>query len=480
MPRVHLKSVYSFSSEDPAFPASNLLKNQKWRSQGVGQETEHVTIELEKPTTISGIDLGNESSCFIGVFVARKGQEMNAENYQEILLTASFMTPIDCRSLENVNRVRCFGKAALVEDVVKEKWDFVKIVCSQPFNAHTQYGLSFITIYSPEEEIKEEAKKLEISSPLGRFALREESPEVEESGSLFNKWKQSNKGDQQAGTSATTTIMSPALAIRKASKELLATNANASTTVTNNNNKVENTENTSPLLQQKTPPPPRRNRIIYDSEDSDEDNGASAAKKTKIKETPKPNKPQEAPKPNKPKETTKIDPISPKKRVTYQPFSRFLSGVIYTISGIQNPERGTLRQKATEMGARYKPDWDSTCTHLICAFRNTPKYNQVRGSGKIVQKNWILDCYSKRTRFPWRRYALDRNERDESESEDEVHDEARRPAGQSSTATSTSRNRIVDSSGSDTEDEIQKVLAEKASEKDIYDKTTEEEDEGHS
>ncbi|XP_055716733.1 DNA repair protein XRCC1 [Phlebotomus papatasi] len=460
MPKVVLKSVYSFSSEDPAFPASNLLKSLKWRTQGVGQESEHVTFQLDKPTIITGIDLGNECSCFIGVFVARSGQEMSTENYQEILLTSSFMTPVECRSLENINRVRCFSKTSLVEEVAKEKWDFVKVVCSQPFNAHTQYGLSFITIYSPEEEVKEESSKLDtLKSPsaLGRFALREESPETDDRGTLFNKWKQSKDSDQGSSSSVS---VSPALAIRKASAELLT--------------KKTTTENDKPdkptVETPKTPKaePPRRNRIINHSDDSDEDDRVSVAKKPKPNEETKPKKPERA-----------VEVKSPPKRVSYQPFSQLLSGVIYTISGIQNPERGNLRQKATEMGARYKPDWDSSCTHLICAFKNTPKYNQVRGLGKIVQKDWILNCYAKKTRYPWRRYALDRGDRDESESEDEVHDETRRPPGEPQSQATSSRNRIVDSD-SDTDDEIQRVLAAKAPQKDIYDKTTEEEDEGQS
>uniref|UniRef100_A0A6B2E738 Putative dna repair protein xrcc1 isoform x1 n=1 Tax=Phlebotomus kandelakii TaxID=1109342 RepID=A0A6B2E738_9DIPT len=440
MPKVVLKNIYSFSSEDSAFPASNLLKNLKWRSQGVGQETEHVTIQLDKPTTICGIDLGNEASCFIGVFVARSGQEMTSENYKEILLTSSFMTPAECRALENINRVRCFNKTSLVEEVAKEKWDFVKIVCSQPFNVHTQYGLSFITVYSPED--KEEVSGN--SSTIGRFTLREESPETDDRGSLFNKWKQSRENGSEASTS-----LSPAAAIRKASADLLK-------------KKEEQPVPVTPKTAPKAPKTPR-NRIIQDS-DSDEE------------EAPAPKKPKESQaKPPNPPEPPKIQ--SPAKRVSYQPFGRLLGGVIYTISGIQNPERGNLRQKATEMGARYKPDWDSSCTHLICAFKNTPKYNQVRGLGKIVQKDWILDCYARKIRFPWRRYALERRDRDESESEDEVQDETLRSADQA--RASNSRNRIEDS-GSDTEDEIRRVLATKnVPAKDVYDKTTEEEDEGN-
>lgn len=46
-------------------------------------------------------------------------------------------------------------------------------------------------------------------------------------------------------------------------------------------------------------------------------------------------------------------------------FEKLLDDVVLVISGIQNPDRTTLRGKVLEMGAKYKPDWDSTCTHLV-------------------------------------------------------------------------------------------------------------------
>lgn len=58
-----------------------------------------------------------------------------------------------------------------------------------------------------------------------------------------------------------------------------------------------------------------------------------------------------------------------------------------------------------------------------CAFINTPKFNQVKGKGKIVTRKWIEDCHKERKRFPWRRYALDRNDQKKDESEDEISEE---------------------------------------------------------
>lgn len=68
-------------------------------------------------------------------------------------------------------------------------------------------------------------------------------------------------------------------------------------------------------------------------------------------------------------------------------FEMVQEGVVFAISGIQNPERGNLRTEALEMGARYRPDWTDDCTLLVCAFMDTPKFKQVKGDdGTIVSK----------------------------------------------------------------------------------------------
>jgi DNA-repair protein XRCC1 len=37
-------------------------------------------------------------------------------------------------------------------------------------------------------------------------------------------------------------------------------------------------------------------------------------------------------------------------------------------------------QQATKMGAKYQLNWDNKATHLICAFQDTPKYREVKGT----------------------------------------------------------------------------------------------------
>lgn len=57
------------------YPASNLLNNsiKKWKSEESGLGTVYVVLQLENPTKITGIDIGNENSVFIEVSVGRTG-----------------------------------------------------------------------------------------------------------------------------------------------------------------------------------------------------------------------------------------------------------------------------------------------------------------------------------------------------------------------------------------------------------------------
>ena len=88
--------------------------------------------------------------------------------------------------------------------------------------------------------------------------------------------------------------------------------------------------------------------------------------------------------------------------------SRLLDGVIFALSGYKNPQRGEIRDKATKLGAKYETDWSEKCTHLICAFENTPKYNQVQKSKKscIIKPEWVDDCKTKKRRLPIKLYSM--------------------------------------------------------------------------
>jgi DNA-repair protein XRCC1 len=66
-------------------------------------------------------------------------------------------------------------------------------------------------------------------------------------------------------------------------------------------------------------------------------------------------------------------------------------------------------------------------TFFRCAFANTPKFNQVKGKGKIVSAKWIESCFSEQKRLPWRRFAMDRDDKNETVSEEEILCDWNRP-----------------------------------------------------
>jgi hypothetical protein len=83
-------------------------------------------------------------------------------------------------------------------------------------------------------------------------------------------------------------------------------------------------------------------------------------------------------------------------------------GLTIVISGIVNPQRSDLRNKAIALGARYSPDWTNEATHLICPFQNTPKLSQMLSSGHgiAVKPQFIYDCFNAETRLSEDSYLL--------------------------------------------------------------------------
>lgn len=58
-------------------------------------------------------------------------------------------------------------------------------------------------------------------------------------------------------------------------------------------------------------------------------------------------------------------PAKKVKKIKTKPFRQLLQGVVFVMSGYQNPQRANLRDMAIKMGAKYKPDWNDDCTHLV-------------------------------------------------------------------------------------------------------------------
>jgi hypothetical protein len=80
-----------------------------------------------------------------------------------------------------------FASDKLSKPEAEQKWDRVKVVCTQPFNKHVQYGLAFITFHSVITEDKPAA----LSNKLGRFLVKDDNDELNSisAGSLFARRK---------------------------------------------------------------------------------------------------------------------------------------------------------------------------------------------------------------------------------------------------------------------------------------------------
>lgn len=216
MPIANLKSVFGVSSEDSAYPATNLLSNanKKWKCESPAPSSIFVILLFDKPAQISGIDFGNEHSAFIEAFVGKNG--WTTDKYQQILLSTSFMSVPESRNSTSTNRVHCFDRSKLDATVRDQKWDLIKIVCSQPFNKHVQYGLSFVKVHCVDADGKKESKEpakcesllnLPANNVFSQFKWRENTPESDDDGggssSLFQKWKQSKTADPDANATIT-------------------------------------------------------------------------------------------------------------------------------------------------------------------------------------------------------------------------------------------------------------------------------------
>lgn len=232
----------------------------------------------------------------------------------------------------------------------EEKWDRVKIVCTQPFNRHIQYGLSFITLHSPEDK----TTTAPVQQTIGKFVLRPPSPDDITVGSTFLTKK----------LSAESSSVSAAAAIRDA-----AASPNQSPFRTKLFDKKQ--EATGDVEKK----PRNRDDVLY-KKDEEEHNekvdkimekkkNETARKKEEVEKTPKNEKRASNAKKRRSETENNKAPSKKMKQNVTKPFTELLSGVTIVVSGIQNPDRANLRTMALSMGAKYKPDWDNTCTHLM-------------------------------------------------------------------------------------------------------------------
>ncbi|XP_012684657.2 DNA repair protein XRCC1 [Clupea harengus] len=434
MPEIKLKHVVSCSTEDNTHKADNLLSSdtyRKWKAARPGEKQTSVIIQFEKEEQVHSIDLGNEGSAFIEVLVGHS-TSVKDQNYEVLLVTSSFMSPTESRAGTNTNRVRIFSPNQLVKATAQEKWDRVKIVCSQPYSKTIAYGLAFVKFHSPPDNSDPPSTSSPKLTKLGQFRLKEESPSLQP-GSLFFS-RETSKASTTPKVSPQNDKLSYAAATLK-SESASPTSSSSASSQAPVKRKFEFSKERqeasgppskkpspagSPEAKNSTPKPKARPSTTpspkaSSAQKTTSDKRESSSKPSQHKPSPSP-KAQSKPKPS----TAKDQPGDP------VPLKSIMEGVVFVLSGFQNPLRGELRDKALAMGAKYRTDWTPDSTHLICAFANTPKYTQVKAAGGlIVCKEWMLDCHSRKQKISYKRYLMDGEDgsSDGSEVEDDEESE---------------------------------------------------------
>uniref|UniRef100_A0A4W2I6S4 X-ray repair cross complementing 1 n=1 Tax=Bos indicus x Bos taurus TaxID=30522 RepID=A0A4W2I6S4_BOBOX len=370
MPEIRLRHVVSCSSQD----------------------------SLEKEEQIHSVDIGNDGSAFVEVLVGSSAGGAGEQDYEVLLVTSSFMSPAESRSGSNSNRVRIFGPDKLVRAAAEKRWDRVKIVCSQPYSKDAPYGLSFVRFHSPPDKDEAEVSSQKVTK-LGQFRVKEEDESASslKPGALFfsriNKTPPVAASDPAGPSYAAATLQASSAASSASPASKAAGSAFKPQESPKGKRKLDLNQE-----EKKTPSKPSAQPSL------------PALKRPKLpapartSATPRTPAPARGAAPGKP-QGEGAEPKAP--RTGPQELGKILQGVVVVLSGFQNPFRSELRDKALELGAKYRPDWTPDSTHLICAFANTPKYSQVLGlGGRIVRKEWVLDCHRMRRRLPSRRYLM--------------------------------------------------------------------------
>ncbi|XP_077077775.1 DNA repair protein XRCC1 [Siphateles boraxobius] len=486
MPEIKLKHVVSCSSEDNTHKADNLLSSdtyRKWKAARPGEKQVSVILQLEKEEQIHSIDIGNEGSAFIEVLVGHS-TSVKDQDFEVLLVTSSFMSPTESRNGTNTNRVRFFGPNQLVKATAQEKWDCVKIVCSQPYSKSIAYGVTFIKLHSPPDDNDVPITPPPKLTKLGQFRVKDESPSSGSNiqpGSLFFSRESTAKSSTGLKVSPQNDRLSYATAALKSDGS--STQSSSSSTSTQQTPVKRKFEFSKERLEATGPPPKKPS-----SSASAEPNSATPKSKARTSATASPittgqktsdkrespkSKPEPKPKP-KPKPKS-AEPVA---------FNRIMEGVVFVLSGFQNPFRAELRDKALAMGGRYKPDWTPDSTHLICAFANTPKYSQVKAAGGIIiRKEWVMDCHKTKQKISFKRYLMDgaesssESEVEQDESEEETQ-KTKTPEKRHVTpkkqpikdeeeygGSTDSEGQEDDASGMDTEDELNRVEMERRKKK---------------
>ena len=388
-----------------------------------------VTFELAEQSCITGLDVGNYRSCIVIVTASTASKP---DTWLPII-NHQFLTNDEAANSKFRDQVQIFTKKDLNPDTVKIKFDRVKVTCMQSANLKELFGLSFI-------ELKTEVvvdMKLNI---FGRFKLK--NPEEGDSfdgfkektmritghnkktdykNELLAKVKETGMDNfskrQEENREPMKRPLLQKLEVGKAKEVFGSKNKDPDNLTMKNGGKCKNEKVSNDTPIARTPfgdivssTSPKVNKTNAQKNDTYSRKRSlspeqSSSKQSASNESKDCSQCQDenkicnnCKKLPKPKPTTIPErPAKKQKRL----FSKLFEDVSFSLSGYVNPERDEIRKKALQMGAKYIADPNTTnkrCTHLICAFKNTPKYQQLKGYSKIVSHAFIENCFDEKTR----------------------------------------------------------------------------------
>ncbi|CAK1542853.1 unnamed protein product [Leptosia nina] len=445
MPRVKIDYVVSFSSEDSDNPASNLLSwgvnKRKWLCKK-GEPSCSIVLQLSKAIQIQSIHIGAYHSALVEVLVGLS--EKPSDPFEVLIPSCVFVPASESRREERVERVRNFTGEQLTS--AREcRWNRIRVVCSQPYNKHCKYGVSFIHIFSSETD-STESELGDFTARSGILASQTSSSDEEEfrPGELFAKHraytntaeteiqiKQATCSNnvQESRTKLTKALFSK----KKDCNDIKKRSHGEATHLRRDRDEllyVEDEEGPHLKIDNVVQKPSsivgaNGINVFNDGRKSDTTNDHTKEnslditnKNRKRKKTndetvgieTKQIRQLERGEPSKRRKVENSDAMTEEARTGRDELRAVLRGVVFALSGYVNPRRAALRDAAVRLGARYVPDYTAQCTHLVCAFPNTPKLRAVRESGtpcRVVLGEWIDACERERRRLPWHQYATE-------------------------------------------------------------------------
>uniref|UniRef100_S4RX86 DNA repair protein XRCC1 n=1 Tax=Petromyzon marinus TaxID=7757 RepID=S4RX86_PETMA len=422
--------VIHCSSQDTVATAENLLNtdaDKPWKSKSYGEKQIIVTLQFEKPEQIHAVEIQNNGSAFVEVL----GGNVKSfdQDYEVICAMSFFMSPGESKRAQNTDRVRIFGPEKLCRPAADKQFETVKIVCTQPYTKNLKFGLACIKFYSPPEPgtkwtgpSTSHLKDSPRGKKLAGFKIKEEdeSEDIKPGALFFSKSSPPDHDSPKAknsGPSCTTptltTEQSESPEGSPSAKQLEFSGSKQFSNKTNSGKrKADHSGETTPSSAKKdTPESSPKTKELHLAAKW---HASACSCENPFTKQPTPVKHSSA------SQGTSGASRGPEGGGKAVEFGQLLRGVAFVLSGFQNPFRSDLRDKALALGAKYMPDWTDSSTHLICAFANTPKYNQVKSQGGIiVSKEWILDCYKRRQKLSHKRYLFD-GASSEEEDDDEV------------------------------------------------------------